>query len=116
MPIARQLQNMGMPLYGNQAPTGYSMKADAWVNSSALLGRMNFAMALTSGKIKGVQVDTNRRQLEAKILNRLWSSWKIIYWQAKFPNRRTTSSALVCKMQRSPGVSWTIQPARQTSV
>jgi uncharacterized protein (DUF1800 family) len=57
MPIARQLQNMGMPLYGNQAPTGYSMKADAWVNSSALLGRMNFAMALTSGKIKGVQVD-----------------------------------------------------------
>jgi uncharacterized protein (DUF1800 family) len=57
MPIARQMQNMGMPLYGNQAPTGYSMKADAWVNSSALLGRMNFAMALTSGKIKGVQVD-----------------------------------------------------------
>jgi len=57
MPIARQLQNMGMPLYGNQPPTGYSMKADAWVNSSALLGRMNFAMALTSGKLKGVQVD-----------------------------------------------------------
>jgi signal recognition particle GTPase len=40
-----------------QPPTGYSMKADAWVNSSALLGRMNFAMALTSGKLKGVQVD-----------------------------------------------------------
>jgi uncharacterized protein (DUF1800 family) len=57
MPIARQLQNMGMPLYGMQPPTGYSMKADAWVNSSALLGRMNFALALTSGKIKGVQVD-----------------------------------------------------------
>jgi len=59
MPIARQLQNMGMPLYGNQPPTGYSMKADAWVNSSALLGRMNFAMALTSGKLKGVQVDND---------------------------------------------------------
>jgi uncharacterized protein (DUF1800 family) len=57
MPIARQLQNMGMPLYGMQPPTGYSMKADAWVNSSALLGRMNFAMALTSGKLKGVQVE-----------------------------------------------------------
>jgi uncharacterized protein (DUF1800 family) len=57
MPIARQLQNMGMPLYGIQPPTGYSMKADAWVNSSALLGRMNFAMALTSGKLKGIQVD-----------------------------------------------------------
>ena len=32
------------------------MKADAWVNSSALLGRMNFALALTAGKLKGVQV------------------------------------------------------------
>jgi hypothetical protein len=45
-----------MPLYGMQPPTGYSMKADAWVNSSALLGRMNFSLALMSGKIKGVQV------------------------------------------------------------
>jgi uncharacterized protein (DUF1800 family) len=58
MPIARQLQNMGMQLYGMQPPTGYSMKADAWVNSSALLGRMNFALALTSGKVKGVQVNS----------------------------------------------------------
>jgi len=56
MPLARQLQRMGMPLYGAQPPTGYSMKADAWVNSSALLDRMNFALALTSGRIKGSQV------------------------------------------------------------
>jgi uncharacterized protein (DUF1800 family) len=58
MPIARQLQNMGMPLYGMQPPTGYSMKAEAWVNSSALLGRMNFALALTSGKVKGAQMES----------------------------------------------------------
>jgi len=58
MPLARQLQNMGMPLFGMQPPTGYSMKADAWVNSSALLGRMNFALALTSGKVRGIQVDS----------------------------------------------------------
>jgi uncharacterized protein (DUF1800 family) len=60
MPLARQLQNLGMPLYGMQPPTGYSMKADAWVNSSALLGRMNFALAFTAGKIKGVQMDSAR--------------------------------------------------------
>jgi hypothetical protein len=57
-PLARQLQNMGMQIYGAQPPTGYSMKAAAWVNSSALLGRMNFALALTAGKLKGVQVDS----------------------------------------------------------
>ena len=60
MPIVHQLQNMGMPLYGAQPPTGYSMKADAWVNSSALLGRMNFALALTAGKLKGIQVDVRQ--------------------------------------------------------
>jgi uncharacterized protein (DUF1800 family) len=58
MPLARQLSNMGMPLYGAQTPTGYSMKAETWVSSSALLNRMNFALALTAGKVRGVKVDT----------------------------------------------------------
>ena len=56
--LASQLNNMGMPLYGMQPPTGYSMKADAWVNSSALLGRMNFALGMTAGKVKGVTLDS----------------------------------------------------------
>jgi hypothetical protein len=54
------LNNMGMMLYGMQPPTGYSMKADVWVNSSALLGRMNFALGLAAGKIRGVKVDSIR--------------------------------------------------------
>jgi uncharacterized protein (DUF1800 family) len=58
--LTRQLNNMGMPLYGAQPPTGYSMKAESWVSSSALLNRMNFALALTSGKIRGVKVDAAR--------------------------------------------------------
>jgi uncharacterized protein (DUF1800 family) len=58
MPLIRQLNNMGMPLYGAQPPTGYSMKAETWVSSSALLTRMNFALALTGGKLKGVKVDS----------------------------------------------------------
>jgi uncharacterized protein (DUF1800 family) len=55
-PLIGQLQAMGMPLYGSQPPTGYSMKADAWVSSSALLGRMNFALRLASGRIREVQI------------------------------------------------------------
>jgi uncharacterized protein (DUF1800 family) len=57
MPLANQLNKMGMPLYGAQPPTGYSMKAETWVSSGALLNRMNFALALTAGKIRGVKVD-----------------------------------------------------------
>jgi uncharacterized protein (DUF1800 family) len=59
-PLTQQLNRMGMPLYGAQPPTGYSMKAETWVSSSALLNRMNFALALTSGKIKGVKVDAGQ--------------------------------------------------------
>jgi uncharacterized protein (DUF1800 family) len=56
-PLLATLNNMGMMPYGMMPPTGYSMKADAWVNSSALLGRMNFALGLTAGKVRGVSVD-----------------------------------------------------------
>jgi hypothetical protein len=55
-PLAKLLGRMGMPLYGMQPPTGYSMKATAWVNSAALLERINFVLALTHGKIAGCAV------------------------------------------------------------
>jgi uncharacterized protein (DUF1800 family) len=54
MPLVQTLNKLGMPLYGMQPPTGYSTKADAWVNSAALLNRMNFALALASDKMRGV--------------------------------------------------------------
>lgn len=56
-PLVQTLNRMGMQLYGMQPPTGYSMKADAWVNSSALLNRMNFALQLGSGRLPGITVD-----------------------------------------------------------
>ncbi len=57
LPLIQQLNKMGMPLYGAQPPTGYSMKAETWVNSAALLDRMNFALALGTGRLPGVAVD-----------------------------------------------------------
>jgi uncharacterized protein (DUF1800 family) len=53
--IVAQLRALGMPLYGSQPPTGYSMKADSWVSSAGLLGRINFAVRLASGRLRGVQ-------------------------------------------------------------
>ena len=59
------LNNMGMMPYGMPPPTGYSMKADVWVNSSALLGRMNFALGLAAGKIRGIKIDPAARPAAA---------------------------------------------------
>jgi uncharacterized protein (DUF1800 family) len=57
MPLAQALNRMGMPLYGMQPPTGYSMKAETWVNSAALLNRMNTALVLGAGRMQGVSVN-----------------------------------------------------------
>jgi uncharacterized protein (DUF1800 family) len=50
LPLVMAVRNLGMPLYGCQPPTGYSDKAEAWVNSGALLNRMNFAVSLTASR------------------------------------------------------------------
>jgi uncharacterized protein (DUF1800 family) len=60
LPLVATLNRMGMPLYAMQPPTGYSMKGEAWVNSSALLNRMNFALQLASGKLPGTSLDPQR--------------------------------------------------------
>jgi uncharacterized protein (DUF1800 family) len=60
MPLVQSLNRMGMPLYGAQPPTGYSMKAETWVNSAALLSRMNFALALGTGRLRGLNFDADR--------------------------------------------------------
>jgi uncharacterized protein (DUF1800 family) len=57
LPIARALQQIGEPLYGAQPPTGYSDKADVWVNTGALMNRLNFALSLASNKLAGVHDD-----------------------------------------------------------
>jgi uncharacterized protein (DUF1800 family) len=51
LPVVQALRQLGMPLYMCQPPTGYSDKADAWVNTGALLNRMNFAVALSSNRL-----------------------------------------------------------------
>ena len=55
--LVRGLRELEMPLYACQPPTGYSDRADAWVNTGALLARMNFAIALVGNRLPGVQVE-----------------------------------------------------------
>lgn len=73
------LNKMGMPLYGMQPPTGYSTNADVWVNSAALLDRMNFGLALATNRLPGTSfnlaqllatesgVDTDPYQVQLKL-------------------------------------------------
>ena len=49
--LVREVQQLGMPLYMCQPPTGYKDTADAWVNTGALVNRMNFAMRLAGSRL-----------------------------------------------------------------
>jgi uncharacterized protein (DUF1800 family) len=60
LPLARQLAQMGEPLYLCQPPTGYSDTAEAWVNTGALVARLNFALQLAAGRLPGTQTDLRR--------------------------------------------------------
>ena len=54
--LAQVVARLGEPLYLHVAPDGYSEREAAWVNSGALLDRMNAAVALATGKLPGVTV------------------------------------------------------------
>ncbi len=54
------LNKLGEVPYGYQAPTGYPDTAEDWVNTGALLERLNFAIALAGNQIPGTRVDLKR--------------------------------------------------------
>jgi len=58
--LSNQIAQLGEPLYRKQEPTGYSNLNSDWVNSAALVGRMNFALALAQNRLAGVKVDAAR--------------------------------------------------------
>jgi len=57
MPLVQWVGRIGEPLYQCQPPTGYSDKAETWVNAGALLNRLNFSLALAGNKVRGSRSD-----------------------------------------------------------
>lgn len=56
LPLTQWLARMGEPLFLCQPPTGYSDKAETWVNTGALLNRLNFALTFAGGRLAGTNV------------------------------------------------------------
>src|SRR5712664_1035531 len=57
MPLVQCVGRIGEPLYQCQPPTGYADKADAWVNTGALLNRLNYSLALAGNRMRGARTD-----------------------------------------------------------
>jgi uncharacterized protein (DUF1800 family) len=57
LPLVQWVGRIGEPLFQCQPPTGYSDKSETWVNTGALLNRLNFSLALAGNKMRGARSD-----------------------------------------------------------
>jgi len=70
--LVGQVGTMGQPLFQYQAPTGYPEDSRKWVSAGALISRLNFSLALTSGKLADVtRFQASSDLLAAKDANQL---------------------------------------------
>ncbi len=96
--LARAVSTLGERLFNAQPPTGYPDTADAWVNTGALLGRMNFALSLAHNRVPGVRVDVERlvagadRRRPDEVLDRLLAV--TLHGQASARTREILSAQL----------------------
>lgn len=55
---AQLVARLGQPIYGRQTPDGYPDTADEWINTGAILNRMNFGLAVGANRIPGARVQS----------------------------------------------------------
>jgi uncharacterized protein (DUF1800 family) len=58
--LVSRVAALGEPLYRKLEPTGYSNVGEDWMNSAALLARMNFALQFAQNQIEGVKLDPGK--------------------------------------------------------
>ena len=50
------LARLGQPVFGRQTPDGWPDRGEDWMNAGAMVNRVNFGIALASGRMPGVRV------------------------------------------------------------
>jgi uncharacterized protein (DUF1800 family) len=53
---AQLVARLGQPIFGRQTPDGWPDRADAWMNTGAILNRINFGLAVAAGRVPGASL------------------------------------------------------------
>jgi uncharacterized protein (DUF1800 family) len=56
MRSAQMVAFLGQPIFGHQAPNGWPETGEAWMNTGAILNRINFGLALAAGRLPDASV------------------------------------------------------------
>ncbi len=57
MRSAQVVAFLGQPIFGHQAPNGWPETGESWMNTGAILNRINFGLALAAGRLPGADVN-----------------------------------------------------------
>jgi uncharacterized protein (DUF1800 family) len=49
---------LGQPIYGHQAPNGWPETGESWMNTGAILARINFGITVAASRVPGASVKT----------------------------------------------------------
>ena len=53
---AQLVARLGQPIFGRQTPDGWPDRGDAWMNTGAILNRINFGLAVAAGRVPGASL------------------------------------------------------------
>jgi uncharacterized protein (DUF1800 family) len=73
--VSEEIGKMGQPLYQRVEPMGYTEESQNWLSTASLLARINFALALSSGGVQGV--DTDWKSVKENCLDRSLTPFQI---------------------------------------
>src|SRR6478672_546663 len=54
---AQLVARLGQPIFGHQAPNGWPETSEPWMNTGAILNRINFGMAAAANRVPGASLD-----------------------------------------------------------
>jgi uncharacterized protein (DUF1800 family) len=100
--LVETLKTMGMPLYYALPPTGYYITADRWMNSSALVSRLNFSYSLTEGKLANQKFDSAHVLALGLLSQRPEVSTSEKYNRANFSEAILTSESTAHQPNQAP--------------
>ncbi len=101
--LVNVIARMGEPLYQMQPPTGYSTTADHWMNSGALVDRLNFSMQFANSKVGGIKFDAPRLLAEG-LLARTATAPASLHGGSRAQTVALTSTALPSGQEEALGL------------
>jgi uncharacterized protein (DUF1800 family) len=67
---AQLVAKLGQPIFGRQTPDGWPDRADAWMNTGAILNRINFGLSLAAGQLPGARLQNWPQYDSLRVLSR----------------------------------------------